>query len=128
MKSINDVIDVEKGRRELAGDRITVGVATCGISAGAMPTLRALQEANLGILVEPVGCAGMCYNEPIVTVRRNGKFSIYAHATKETAGELTDSVKNGRECERLLVGHDLSEIDDYKKQHRWVMENCGLIN
>jgi NADH-quinone oxidoreductase subunit F len=128
MKQVSDFIDIEKGKRELAADRITVGVATCGISAGAVPTLNMLKDANLGIAVDPVGCAGMCYNEPIATVRQNGVYSIYAHVTKDKAPELIDCIKNGSVCEKYFVGNDLSEIDYYKKQHRFVMENCGLIN
>lgn len=128
MKDVKEIVDAGKGGNELSGDRITVGVATCGISAGAMPTLNLLREAGLNIPVDSVGCAGMCFNEPIVTVRKNSVLSIYAHVVKEKAGDLVDCIKRDRVCDKLFVGHDLSEIDYYKKQHRFVMENCGLIN
>lgn len=128
MKSVGEIVDVDKGRRELDGDRVTVGVATCGVSAGALHTLNALREANIGIPVEPVGCAGMCYNEPVVTVRKNGVLSIYAKVFKDDARELAESIRNGSELGRLFVGHGLGDIDYYRKQRRLVMENCGLIN
>ncbi len=128
MKKITDLVDAEKGRKELAGDRITVGVATCGISAGAMPVLDTLKDANLGVLVEPVGCSGMCYNEPIVTVKKDGVHSIYSHVTKEKTKKLVECIRKGKKCEEFFVANKLSEIEYYKKQRRLVMENCGVIN
>jgi len=128
MKKPTEVIDVEKGASELAGDRVTVGVATCGISAGAAATLSLLQEANLGMLVDPVGCSGACYNEPIVTVRKGGVFSIYSHVTRDAAGRLIECVRECKICDELFTATDLSEMEYYKKQQRLVMENCGIIN
>ncbi|MFH1126127.1 MAG: NADH-quinone oxidoreductase subunit NuoF [Candidatus Altiarchaeota archaeon] len=128
MKEIKDMVDMEKGSSQLSGDRITVGVATCGISAGAAPTLNLLREGGLNILVDPVGCSGMCYNEPIVTVRKNGISSIYAHVTQDKVEDLITCIKKDRVCDKLFVSHGIDEIDYYKKQHRFVMENCGLIN
>jgi len=128
MKKLSEYVDVEKGAKELSCDRVTVGVATCGISAGANETLEALKDADLGVLVEPVGCCGACFNEPIVTVRQNGVYSIYSHVTKDNVQKLIDSVRAGRVCDELLTAHDLSEMDYYRKQQRIVMENCGFIN
>ena len=55
MKKLSEYVDVEKGAKELSGNRVTVGVATCGISAGAGETLKALRDADIGMLVDPVG-------------------------------------------------------------------------
>lgn len=52
--------------------RVIVGMATCGIAAGARPVLNALVEevANnqLAVTVLQTGCIGMCTLEPIVEV------------------------------------------------------------
>lgn len=128
MIDLKERLDIEKARKEIDGDRITVGLAICGVSAGGLPVLEALQNANLGIPVERVGCIGMCYNEPIVTVRKNGKQSIYGKVTKENVNELIECLKENKECDKLLVAHDINELDFYKKQKRIVMENCGVIN
>jgi NADH-quinone oxidoreductase subunit F len=128
MRRIADIVDGRDAAARLAGDRVTVGVATCGISAGAMPVLDELGKAGLGIPVEPVGCAGMCYNEPIVNVRQDGANSIYAHITRENVGELADAIRDGRQYEKCFVARSLSEIDYYKKQRRIVMECCGIIS
>ena len=79
MNFITQVADLQKGMSELENDRITVGVGTCGLSAGGGKTLKKLQDANLGMLVEPVGCVGMCYAEPVVMVRQKGILSLYTH-------------------------------------------------
>ena len=115
-------------RKQLEGDRITVGLATCGISAGALPVYEALKAANLNLPIDKVGCIGMCYNEPIVTVIKNGKKSIYGLVTKDNVQTLIDSIRAGKDCKELLVAHNLEELDFYKKQKRLVMENCGYID
>ena len=128
MKKISDVVDSAKGARQLSGDRVTVGVATCGISAGALPVLEHLRKAALKIPVESVGCSGMCFNEPVVTVRKNGVFSIYSHVTADVVGELVSAIKKGKVWKKNFVGTSLDEIDYYKKQVRFVMANCGIVN
>ena len=61
--------------REGSGDiRVVVGMATCGIAAGARPVLNAIVEAvnNEGLAskvrVSQTGCIGLCQYEPIVEV------------------------------------------------------------
>ncbi len=128
MKFITEIADLQKGNAELAGDRITVGVGTCGLSAGASKTLKKFQEANLGIFIDPVGCVGMCYAEPIVMVRQKGILSIYAHVTEDKVDRLIESVKRNEVLQELFVGHALEEIDYFKKQKRLLMQNSGIIN
>jgi len=127
MLDLEKKFDISQARKELEGDRITVGVATCGLSAGAAPVLEALHQANL-MLTEGVGCSGMCYAEPIVTVKQKGVFSIYGFVTKDKVGMLIESVKKGEVCKELFMGHTLEDIEFFKKQKRLLMENCGTIN
>jgi NADH-quinone oxidoreductase subunit F len=128
MKSITQIADLKRGYDELNSDRITVGMATCGISAGADKTFEKLKAANLGIMLDPVGCAGMCYAEPIVTVRQKGVYSIYGYVTEGKADLLIQAIRNNIVCTELLLGHKLEDIDYYKKQKRIMMQNCGKIN
>ncbi|MGV8150922.1 MAG: NADH-ubiquinone oxidoreductase-F iron-sulfur binding region domain-containing protein [Candidatus Woesearchaeota archaeon] len=128
MKAITKIADLKDGYEELKNDRITVGVATCGISAGADKTLAKLHEAGFSIKIDPVGCAGMCYNEPIVTVMQNGLYSIYGKVTEDKVQLLIDSIKNNSICKELFLGHKLEDIPYYKKQRRIMMDNCGKIN
>lgn len=54
--------------------RVVVGMATCGIAAGARPVLNALVEGvndnGLGdkVTVTQTGCIGLCQYEPIVEI------------------------------------------------------------
>jgi len=128
MKPLTQITDIKKGYDVLKNDRITVGLATCGISAGADKTFEKLKNADLGMVLEPVGCAGMCYAEPIVTVKQKGIYSIYGNVTESKADLLIQAIKNKIICTELLLGHSLEEIDYYKKQKRILMQNCGKIN
>ncbi len=62
--------------------RVVVGMATCGIAAGARPVLQALVEQvnELGIgenvTVSQTGCIGLCQYEPIVEVFKAGEEKI----------------------------------------------------
>ena len=61
--------------------RIVVGMATCGIAAGARPVLSALVD-EVGkrdlsnVTVAQTGCVGMCRLEPIVEVTAPGKEKV----------------------------------------------------
>lgn len=126
--NITDIADLRKGYEELKKDKITVGMATCGISAGAEQTFNKIKEAGFEIILEPVGCAGMCFAEPVVTVIQNGKCSIYGHVTEDKVPLLLQAIRNNIVCDDLLLGHSLEDIDYYKKQKRIMMANCGKNN
>ena len=83
--------------------RVVVGMATCGIAAGARPVLNALVEGvNKEGLTEKVsvsqtGCIGICQLEPIVEVFEPGKEKItYVKMTPEKAARVIEEhLKNG---------------------------------
>ena len=67
--------DADRRRREFAEapvPKIHIGMATCGIAAGAQETKAAFEEAlvQLGITarIRTVGCCGHCYAEPVVVI------------------------------------------------------------
>jgi len=128
MKFVTQIADLQKGSQELNNDRITVGVGTCGLSAGAGKILKKLQDANLSIFVDQVGCVGMCHAEPVVMVRQDGVNSIYCKVTEDKIDKLIDAIKSKTVCQELFVGHALEDIDYYKKQKRLLMQNSGIIN
>ena len=75
--------------------RAVVGMATCGIAAGARPVLSALVEevSNLNlsekVTVTQTGCIGICKFEPIVEIYEPGKPKVtYVHMTPEKAEEV----------------------------------------
>ena len=84
---MQDKIAVRKGTGET---RIVVGMATCGIAAGARPVLNAFVEAisaaglSDSITVTQTGCIGICQYEPVVEVTRPGEEKVtYVKMTAE---------------------------------------------
>ncbi len=128
MKQLKEITNIEKGKKELEQDRITIGLATCGISAGAMKTYNKLLAKELNLPIDKVGCAGMCYAEPIVTVKQNGKLSIYGYVTEDKVDMLVDCITKNKVCKELFLGKSLKDIEYYKKQKRLIMENCGKVD
>ena len=91
--------------REGASDvRVVVGMATCGIAAGARPVLNAFVEAVAAeglsekVRVSQTGCVGLCQLEPIVEVYEAGKDKItYIKMTPEKAKEVVENhLKGGK--------------------------------
>lgn len=61
--------------------RVVVGMATCGIAAGARPVLTAFSEEVLrrnlkNVFVTQTGCIGVCRLEPVVEVTEKGKNKV----------------------------------------------------
>ena len=83
--------------------RVVVGMATCGIAAGARPVLNAFVEGvnkeNLTskVSVSQTGCVGLCQYEPIVEVHQNGEKVTYVHMTAEKAATVIEKhLKGGK--------------------------------
>ncbi|WP_425449886.1 (2Fe-2S) ferredoxin domain-containing protein, partial [Dethiothermospora halolimnae] len=101
MKSLEELKKIREAsldkvtlRGERKGTRIVVGMATCGISAGARPVLMALLEEtkkrNLGdVTVTQTGCIGICDLEPIVEVYKPGEEKVtYVKMTEDKAKKV----------------------------------------
>ena len=89
--------------REGSSDvRVVVGMATCGIAAGARPVLNTFveevnnAELNGKVTVSQTGCVGYCQLEPIVEVYEAGKPKVtYVHMTSEKAKEVVEKHLKG---------------------------------
>ena len=83
--------------------RIVVGMATCGIAAGARPVLNAFvekvnEEGLAGdVTVTQTGCVGLCQYEPIVEIYEAGKDKVtYVKMTAEKAKTVVEKhLKHG---------------------------------
>ena len=91
--------------------RIVVGMATCGIAAGARPVMNAFTEelarrALKGVTVSQTGCIGMCQYEPIVEVFVPGKEKVtYVQMTEEKVAKVVnDHIVNGNVVTEYTVG------------------------
>jgi len=98
--------------REGSSDtRVVVGMATCGIAAGARPVLNAFVE-EVGaqglagsVMVTQTGCIGICQYEPVVEVYEAGKEKItYVKMTPEKAKEVVEKhLKGGNVIDEYTI-------------------------
>ena len=91
--------------REGSGEmRIVVGMATCGIAAGARPVLAtfveevAKAELTSKVTVSQTGCIGICQFEPVVEVYEADKEKVtYVKMTAEKAKKVVEEhIKGGK--------------------------------
>lgn len=91
--------------------RVLVGMATCGIAAGARPVLTALVDevAKRGlhnVTVTQTGCIGICQFEPVVEVVTPGQEKVtYVKMTPEKALKVVnDHLVNGNVVTEYTIG------------------------
>lgn len=108
-KKVLDNVNLRTEREE--GVRVVVGMATCGIAAGARPVMTAfLEEANKrnlnNVVIEQTGCIGMCALEPIVEVYVPGKEKVtYVKMSAEKVAKVvSDHIVNGVPVTEYTVG------------------------
>ena len=95
--------------------RVVVGMATCGIAAGARPVLNAfVEEVNKQGLYETVsvsqtGCIGFCQLEPIVEIHEAGKEKVtYIKMTPDKVAEIVEKhLKGGN----VVTDYTVAKID-----------------
>ena len=100
LQAIRDKMKAKVNNRGLVDGndvRVVVGMATCGIAAGARKTLSALTEEIEqrkldNVIVSQAGCIGICKFEPIVEVFEPGKEKVtYIHVDAERARQIVSS-------------------------------------
>ena len=113
LKAIRDKTRASVTLRENAeaGTRVMVGMATCGIAAGARPVLNAFVEevAKRGlqdVMVTQTGCIGICQYEPVVEVVTPGQEKVtYVKMTPEKAIRVVnDHLVNGNVVSEYTIG------------------------
>ncbi len=108
-KMKNKVI-LREGTNEI---RVVVGMATCGIAAGARPVLNAFVEAvnaeNLSdkVTVSQTGCIGICQYEPVVEIYEAGKEkTTYVKMTAEKAKAVVEKhLKGGNVVSEFTIAN-----------------------
>lgn len=111
LKKIRDAAQnkvVMRGKND--GTRILVGMATCGISAGARPVMNlfveeiAKRDLNT-ITVTPVGCIGECAIEPIVEVLQGEERTTYCRVDEEVAERIfNEHILGGKIVDDYVIG------------------------
>ena len=113
LAAIRDKMKQTVNTREAAHDstRVVVGMATCGIAAGARPVLNAFLEEVAkrqlnNVTVSQTGCIGVCRLEPIVEVYVPGQEKVtYVKMTPEKAVRVVnDHLVNGNVVSEYTIG------------------------
>ena len=119
MKSLQELAEIrEKMKSKVAvreghnDVRVVVGMATCGIAAGARPVLNTLVEEveKQGLsekaTVSQTGCIGICRFEPVVEIYdESGSKTTYVHVTPEKIPLIfAQHVVNGSPVAEYTIG------------------------
>ncbi len=120
MKSLQELEAIRKRtldtinlRKEHEGTRVVVGMATCGIAAGARPVLTAFMDevskrSLQNVVVAQTGCIGICRLEPIVEVYQPGEEKVtYVKVTPDMVGKIvTEHIVNGNVVNEYTIGYN----------------------
>ena len=106
---MKDKVVIREGTQ---GVRVVVGMATCGIAAGARPVLNtfveevAKSELSDKVTVTQTGCIGICQYEPVVEIIEDGKDKVtYVKMTAEKAARVVaEHIKGGKVVEEFTTG------------------------
>ena len=119
MKSLQELEEIRNRtlgkvdiRKKDAEKRVVVGMATCGIAAGARPVLQALVDevAKRGlsdVVVSQTGCIGVCRLEPIVEVFMPGEEKVtYVKVKPDMVSKIVaEHVVNGKPVVEYTIGY-----------------------
>jgi NADP-reducing hydrogenase subunit HndB len=117
MKSLDDLKKIRDNAQKKVtmrgkndGIRVLVGMATCGISAGARPVMNRFVEQvdkkNLeNVTVTPVGCIGECAIEPIVEVLVGDERTTYCKVDVDAVDRiLKEHIIGGKVVDDYVIG------------------------
>ena len=126
------------------GPTITLGMATCGIAAGAIETQRAFEEvtaqAQVPAKIRTVGCMGHCYAEPVVIIDHPdsgfppifyhevtpGKARMLSKLFLEEGDPRFEHIYGATEENELIPS--VMEYPRFNRETRIVMDRCGRID
>lgn len=118
MKLLNELQQIKKNAmneivasQNTGNMRAVVGMATCGIAAGAKPVMETLiqeiEKRNLNnVKVNMTGCIGVCRLEPIVEIMDGDDNKVtYVNMTPEKVKRVVaEHIVNGRVCLEYTIG------------------------
>ncbi len=121
IRDMKKMRDAERKRLSLReGDfkgKVTVHLGTCGIAAGAREIMMVLvdefeEKAINDIMFTTSGCAGLCSQEPMITVEMQGTTPIkYGNLTKEkTRKIIVDHILMGNVVTELAMGRGSERV------------------
>ncbi len=123
MKSLEDLKAIrEKARQDVdlrkenSGYKVVVGMATCGIAAGARPVMSAFvdkvnKERLENVTVSQTGCIGICRLEPVVEIfNPDGSKVTYIRMTADKVDKIINQhLKLGKPVTEYTIGTENEE-------------------
>jgi len=119
LKAIRDKLKDHVGVRDDSKEKtkVVIGMATCGIAAGARATMIAMideisKQGLDNVSVIQAGCMGSCYAEPTVEVRIPGQEPVlYGNIDEEKGREIIRKhIKDGELLNNLIIGKPFESI------------------
>ena len=119
MPKLKSIAELQKLREQLQKDitsrtetstTITIGMGTCGISAGAREVMHAVLDAldarGISAHVTTVGCIGMCHKEPLLDIQQGDEPRItYGNVTPKMVDRIIDEhLVKGQVIDEWVVG------------------------
>ncbi len=148
--TVIDLSEKKKKKIKHIGNKkplVFVGAGSCGIAAGAQETLNAvnsfIDKNNIDAEVIKVGCVGCCFLEPIVDIKMPGRTRVSFKQVKEDkVAEIFDSfILNDVIPKDNILGQYENQIEEmyqniplisedpfFKKQKKFVLSRCGIVN
>ena len=138
--------------------KVNVGIASCGIAAGAQASLeKAAKEypGNNGVSINQTGCIGFCECEPLVEIFEKGKPRLlYKNITEDKILDMIQDYREGNFNKKWILGQMqdprsfleddiqnpmagvtpleeipfLEEVSFFDKQVKIALRNCGYID
>ena len=113
LQAIKEKMQGKVALREGSSDkRVVVGMATCGIAAGARPVLNAflkeIEDRRLkNVVCTQTGCIGICQFEPVVEVFEAGKEKVtYVKMTADKVARIVEEhLKGGKPVAEYTIGY-----------------------
>lgn len=93
-----------------ASCHVIVGMATCGIAAGARPVLNAFAEEVAkrhltNVAISQTGCIGICQYEPVVEIYKGGEKTTYVKMSPDMVARIvSDHIVNGNPVLEFTIG------------------------
>ncbi len=126
--------------------RVLVGMGTCGLATGAGKVMEAVKKwttaHDVKAEITPTGCLGFCQVEPIMDVVNDEGYRFsFGSVNPQEVGFILDEalLKKNHKIDGLLGQHRngkpplagvplLDEHPFFRKQVKFALRNCGIIN
>ncbi len=125
----------QRALARMSKQRVTVGLATCGIAAGAEALYDTLQReltelVNADVEITRAGCVGLCKYEPMLEVHTPGQpTTTYVNLTPAKVQRIArEHLAEGRVVTEYTLDHLSNDGSILDRQVRVALRNCGVID